>query len=281
MRGLSGEILFVRGGDVMIPTIIHYCWFGGKSLTEKAKACIDSWRRYCPDYEIIEWNESNFDVTQNDYCREAYEAKKWAFVSDYARLWAIYEHGGIYMDTDVEVVRPLDPLLKHKAFMGFEDGTSVSIGTFGADKKNSIIGDCLSAYNTRHFRKVDGSFDMMTNLRLVTDILVRQHGLKLNGKRQCLTGYLEVYPMESFIAKDYRTGWILRDDSTYTVHHYAASWFNEDEKHRIELRRSYLCNYIKRVEPILNKCAGIRMSYELDGYIGVLNRIKDYIKSRL
>ena len=265
----------------MIPKTIHYCWFGGNPLTAEAKACIDSWQRYCPDYEILEWNESNFDVTQNVYCLEAYEAKKWAFVSDYARLWAVYEYGGIYMDTDVEVVRPLDSLLGHRVFMGFENDHSVSIGTFGAEKRNSAIGAFLSAYDARHFRQLDGSFDMTTNLRLVTDFLVRRYGLKLNGKKQDLETGITVYPMEAFIAKDYRTGWILQDDSTYVIHHYASSWVDEDEKRRMELRRFYLCNYIRRVEPLLNKCAGMRMSYELDGYIGVLNRIKDYIKSRL
>ena len=164
----------------MIPKIIHYCWFGRNPLTEEAKACITSWRRYCPDYKIMEWNESNFDVTKNDYCREAYETKKWAFVSDYARLCVAYEYGGIYMDTDVEVVCPLDSLLNHKAFMGFENDHSVSIGTFGAEKENSVVGDFLSIYCTRHFRQPDGSFDMRTKLRLVTDVLTRQYGMKLN-----------------------------------------------------------------------------------------------------
>ena len=265
----------------MIPKVIHYCWFGGNPLTESAKACIDSWRRYCPDYEIIEWNESNFDVTQNDYCREAYEAKKWAFVSDYARLWAIYEHGGIYMDTDVEVVRPLDSLLKHKAFMGFEDDAFISTGMFGMDLRNAFVATALGAYKERHFRLKDGIFDITTNVRSMTKILVECYGLQSNGKKQMISDDIIIYPMEVLSAKSFRTGWILRDDTTYTIHHYAASWFNEEEKRRMELRRFYLCKYIKRVEPLLNKCAGIRMSYELDGYIGVLNRIKDYIKCRL
>ena len=262
----------------MIPKIIHYCWFGGAPLTEAAKGYIDSWRRYCPDYEIIEWNESNFDVAQNDYCREAYEEKKWAFVSDYARLWVIYEHGGIYMDTDVEIVRPLDPLLEHQVFMGFENNRSVSIGTFGAEKKNNVIAEFLSAYDVRHFRKADGGFDMMTNLRLVTGILTRQYGVKLNGKKQHLEGGVVIYPMESFIAKDYRTGWILRDGSTYAIHHYASSWVDETLRLHEDVYRQYLRIYIRAVEPILSKCARTRMLYEFDGVSGVLKMIKDYIK---
>ena len=104
----------------MIPKIIHYCWFGGNPLSDDAKRYIASWKKYCPDYEIREWNESNFDINENDYCREAYEQKKWAFVTDYVRLKALYEYGGIYMDTDVEVVKPLDPLLSYDALSGYE-----------------------------------------------------------------------------------------------------------------------------------------------------------------
>lgn len=261
----------------MIPKIIHYCWFGGNPLTEEAKACIDSWRRYCPGYEIIEWNESNFDVTQNAYCCEAYEAKKWAFVSDYARLFAVHEHGGIYMDTDVEVVRALDSLLECKAFMGFENNESVSVGTFGGEKGNSVISKFFFAYDTRHFLQVDGSFDMTTNLRVVTDILVREYGLRLDGRRQDLMGEVVIYPMEAFIAKDHRTGWILRDESTYAIHHYAASWIDDKQRRREDVYRQYLRTYIRAVQPFLSKYASIRTSYELDGILGVMEKIKKYI----
>ena len=103
----------------MIPKIIHYCWFGGKEKPEDVKRYIASWEKYCPDYEIKEWNESNFDIHENDYCREAYEAKKWAFVTDYVRLKALYEEGGFYMDTDVEVVKSLDPLRVYDAVSGY------------------------------------------------------------------------------------------------------------------------------------------------------------------
>ena len=104
----------------MIPKKIHYCWFGGNPLPESAKKYIETWKKYCPDYEIIEWNEENFDVTQNQYCKEAYEAKKWAFVSDYARFWILYRYGGIYFDTDVEVIRPIDDMVAKGPFMGCE-----------------------------------------------------------------------------------------------------------------------------------------------------------------
>lgn len=103
-----------------IPKKIHYCWFGRNPLTESAKKCIESWKKYCPEYEIIEWNENNFDLTENRYAREAYEQKKWAFVSDYARLKIVYEQGGIYMDVDVELIKPLDELTELDGYMGFE-----------------------------------------------------------------------------------------------------------------------------------------------------------------
>ena len=103
-----------------IPKIIHYCWFGGGTISPENRKCMESWEKYCPDYKIIEWNEQNFDISKNRYVQQAYEAKKYAFVSDYARLAVVYEHGGIYLDTDVELVRPLDELLEHKGFIGME-----------------------------------------------------------------------------------------------------------------------------------------------------------------
>ncbi|RKW32245.1 MAG: glycosyl transferase, partial [Lachnoanaerobaculum sp.] len=104
----------------MIPKVIHYCWFGGKPLPKIARKCIQSWKRFCPDYEIVEWNEKNYDIHKNSYMEEAYLQKKWGFVPDFARLDIIYQNGGIYLDTDVELIRPLDELLYHRAYMGFE-----------------------------------------------------------------------------------------------------------------------------------------------------------------
>ena len=120
----------------MIPKIIHYCWFGGKKKPENVEQYILSWKNKCPDYEIREWNENNFDIKSNCFCKEAYEKKKWAFVSDYARLAILYKYGGIYMDTDVEVIKPFDNLLTYQAFLCFESSKMVSIGTLGAKKES-------------------------------------------------------------------------------------------------------------------------------------------------
>lgn len=259
-------------GIILIPKKIHYCWFGGNPLPNDVKEYIASWRKYCPDYEIIEWNEQNFDISCNAYVKEAYDAKKWAFVADYARLKVLYEFGGIYMDTDVEVVKTFDDLLNCQAFMCFENDKSVSIGTVGAVKNSSLIRDFLLAYTNRHFRKIDDSYDTTTNLKIVTDILLKNYGLKANGKLQVLKD-IYIYPMEYFIAKSYFLGWIQQTKNTYAIHHYAGSWVNEEDKLQHELLRSYACVYMKNLEVVALKLAGIKIAYEKNGCMGVLYKL--------
>lgn len=261
----------------MIPKIIHYCWFGGKEKPEDVKKYIASWKKYCPDYEIREWNEFNFDIHESDYCREAYEAKKWAFVADVARLTVLEKYGGIYMDTDVEVVRPFDDLLTYGAFMCFENKDSVSIGTLGVEKGNPILADFLASYENRHFLCTDGSYNLTTNLKIITSTLKNKYHLVLNGKKQLLPHRVLVLPMESFIAKDSMTGWIMADESTYAIHHYAASWYDEDIRRYGELHRKYSRLYMKKIEGIVGKAASIRAAKEFYGYGGVIMKIKNYI----
>lgn len=148
----------------MIPKIIHYCWFGGNPLPELAKKCIASWKLYCPDYEIKEWNESNFDLDCCDYVREAYQSKKWAFVSDVARLHALVTEGGIYMDTDVEVIKPLDNLLKYNAVSGFETEKTIQTGLIASEKENSMLQEMLASYEDDHFILSDGTMDKTPNI---------------------------------------------------------------------------------------------------------------------
>ena len=144
-----------------IPKVIHYCWFGKGEMPKLAKKCIKSWKKYCPDYEIICHNEDNFDCFQNRYMSEAYQAKKWAFVSDYARLKIIYDNGGIYLDTDVEIIKPIDDLLRNKGFMGFDEKGIVATGLgFGAEKGNEIIGEFLKDYNN-YIKENPGLKDML------------------------------------------------------------------------------------------------------------------------
>lgn len=264
----------------MIPKLIHYCWFGGKEKPDSVKQCIESWKKYCPDYEIREWNESNFDIQANDYCREAYEAKRWAFVADYARLYVLYEYGGIYMDTDVEVVRPFDPLLNQNGFLCFENDDNVSIGTFGAARHLLLVNDFLQPYKGRHFKRDDGSFDMTTNLKIITQVLVERYGISLNGKEQVLSGDILVLPMEAFIAKSYLTGWIMRDENTYAIHHYSATWRDAEEQKRAEKQSYYVRKYMKMCEGPIARLAMYHTVLDFYGVKGFTMKAIHHILKR-
>lgn len=155
----------------MIPKKIHYIWLGGNKKSKLIEKCIASWKKYCPDYEIIEWNENNFDIGSNKYLKEAYEAKKWAFASDYIRLYVLYTEGGIYMDTDVEVLKPLDRFLECKAFSGFERKDAIPTGIMACEKGNEIFKELLSYYTDKSFYNEDGSMNQTTNVVTITNII--------------------------------------------------------------------------------------------------------------
>lgn len=222
----------------MIPKIIHYCWFGGNELPKSAQKCIDSWKKYCPDYEIIEHNESNYDISKNTYMKEAYEAKKWAFVSDVARLDAIYQYGGIYLDTDVELLKPLDPFLNAKGFMGFEDKKQVATGLgFGAEPKSEIVKLMLSDYENIHFVNSENSYDLtpcpVRNTKTLTEI-----GLIPNGTHQEIQGFV-FYPRDVFSPKEHTSGRLkYKTKKTVSIHHYDASW--QTQNFRIKKKINYI-----------------------------------------
>jgi len=206
----------------MIPKKIHYCWFGGKQKPQSVLNYIESWKKYCPNFEIREWNENNFDISQNSYCKEAYESKKWAFVSDVARLYALYHEGGIYMDTDVEVKRSLDELLNNQVFFGFEVPVFVGTNIIGSCKGNEFIYSLLKAYDDRHFINPDGSLDTTTNVSETT-MTAKRMGLILNGKQQTINGVI-FYPQEYFCPYDYTTGRMIKSSQTYSIHWYTQTW---------------------------------------------------------
>lgn len=215
----------------MIPKTIHYCWFGRNPQPELMQRCIASWKKYCPDYEIIEWNEDNFDVAQNDYAREAYEEKKWAFVTDYARLWIIYRYGGIYLDTDVEVLKPFDDLLADSAFFGFEDTNSVATGLgFGAAKENPVVGAMLSSYDKIHFRLPDGSLDKLPcpvrNTCAIAEFLPE----KYNATAVQRTEYATFYPPAYFCPLSADGITMKKTKDTHSIHWFSATWLSEDER---------------------------------------------------
>jgi mannosyltransferase OCH1-like enzyme len=209
----------------MIPKIIHYCWFGKNPKPDNTLKYIKSWHKFCPNYRIIEWNESNFDISINQYCKEAYEQQKWAFVSDVARLWAIYNYGGIYLDTDVEVIKPLDSLLTSSGFMGFESKEWVGTNIIAATKNNDIINELLQIYNSKKFVNLDGSFNMTTNVELITKFLHNEYSLNLNGLQQNLADFV-IHPSEWFAPYDYITGKIKKTSNTYSIHWYSQTWID-------------------------------------------------------
>lgn len=215
---------------------LHYCWFGGNPKTEVIKRCQESWKQYCPGYEIIEWNESNFDVNCCDYVREAYEAKKWAFVSDYCRFYVLYHHGGIYLDTDVELIKSLEGL--PDTFAGFEDSNTVASGLIrGAKPGDEICRRMLDSYHNDHFILEDGRNNTKTVCTRETDMF-REDGLELNGKLQHVADTW-IYPTEYFSPKNYLTEKLNITGNTISIHHYDASWYTEEDKMAAQLRAKY------------------------------------------
>ena len=218
----------------MIPKIIHYCWFGRGPLPELAQKCIASWKKYLPDYEIKEWNEDNFDVNIIPYTAEAYKAKKYAFVSDYARFWILYQYGGIYVDTDVEVIRPIDDIIDRGNFMGFETDPKPQLKT-GASEASvnpglgmgvapglGIIKKMLDFYEGRHFEFVPGGIGQLTIVHIATEVL-RKAGLKQQQGIQQVDD-MWIYPAEYFCPINLKTGRIHVKPNTRTIHHYAGTW---------------------------------------------------------
>ena len=208
----------------MIPKIIHYCWLSDPpNYPPEVVTCMESWKKYLPDYQIIHWNASNFDVNCNRYVREAYEAGKFAFVSDYVRLWALYHYGGVYLDSDIEVLRSFDPLLDQKGFTGFEDRDRISAWIFGSEKGNPLFQEFLDDYKGRIFKLGEGQYDMTPNPVPITRRLMA-HGLRLDGSLQKLD-YITVYPMDCFCPfNPYRKSGDCFTERTMCNHYFNGEW---------------------------------------------------------
>ena len=221
----------------LIPKMIHYCWFGGKPIPDTYKEWIESWHKFCPDYEIKEWNESNYDITKNQYMYQAYEQKKWGFVPDYARLDIIYNYGGIYLDTDVELVSSFDDLLYQKGFAGFEREEFVNLGSgFGAVQRLPIIKEMMDYYEDKQFVNEDGSLNLIASPRLQTDVLLR-YGLKQNGEYQ-LVSDLTIFPEKMFCGKSISLRRIRLKPYTRSIHHYDGSWLEDKVKKAFDERET-------------------------------------------
>ena len=238
----------------MIPKVIHYCWFGGKDKPKDVLDCIASWKKYCPDYEIIEWNESNYDVHKNQYMSDAYKEKKWAFVSDYARIDVVYTYGGIYLDTDVEVLKSFDALLEEEMFCGFESRDplmkkygmkyeeSVSFGLgFGAIKGHKVLKDLLNLYANLSFYKSDGTLNLIACPHYQTEVL-KKYGLIPNQKTQRFDAGI-AYSPEYFCPQSNLTNEMLYlTSNTYSIHHFSATW-TKSIKSEVKLK-NFLRKYI-------------------------------------
>lgn len=209
----------------MIPKIIHYCWFGKGEKPELALKCIASWHKHLCGYEFIEWSEDNFDITCNKYVEEAYNSKKYAFVTDYVRLYALYNMGGIYMDTDVEVLKSYDSFLHHHAFSGFESDGNVPTGMMAAEKGSIWVEELLKYYDNKNFINFDGSYNMTTNTTVITNYMVEE-GLVLNNSFQDFKGLVTMYPSDYFCPKDHRTGVVKLTQNSTCIHHFAGSWLD-------------------------------------------------------
>jgi len=227
----------------MIPKIIHYCWFGRNPLPELAQKCIASWRKFLPDYEIKEWNEDNFDINIIPYTAEAYRAKKYAFVSDYARFWILYKYGGLYFDTDVEIIKPMDDIITRGPFMGCENeagsgattlgvapglGLGVNPGLgLGVNPGLGLYKEMLEFYETLSFDK-ESKTGTATIVKYTSEML-SEYGLQNINEIQHIAG-IYIYPKEYFCPKDYGTGKLTITPHSVSIHHYGATWLPLEQR---------------------------------------------------
>lgn len=237
----------------MIPKKIHYCWFGNTPLPKSVKKCLKSWKKYCKDYEIIEWNEKNFNIHCNKFVENAYKSKAWAFVSDYARLKIIYEEGGIYLDTDVEVVKNLDNLLNNKCYFGVQQCDKlVATGLgFGAEPKNATIRAMLKVYEEIDFDKKNKNEFLCpilnTNILLNYGYKYKDEIIHLNNNK------ITIYPPKYFDPIAPGDSKNLICDDTYSIHHYNASWTNKSNRLKRKVINFIGQDKINKLKKIIKK----------------------------
>ena len=265
----------------MIPKIIHYCWFGGNPLPGLAQKCIASWKKFCPDYEIKEWNESNYDVRKIQYIAQAYDAKKYAFVSDYARFDILYEYGGVYLDTDVELIKSLDEIIKQGAFCGIERPGSINAGLgIGSYAGNPIFREILDSYQSAKFINTDGTYNLKTVVVRVSDIF-KKYGFSDKEEIQEVAGFT-IYPAEYFCPKDLLSWETNLTENTYSIHHFSASWLDINNIPGETLIKKYLddWNVAFNLEEkkaysdiVLNDTYNIKTLHELHVALNMMEKI--------
>lgn len=225
----------------MIPKIIHYCWLSGDPIPPKLQECMNSWKKYLPDYELMLWDLNRFDINSTLWTKQAFEAKKYAFAADYIRLFAVYTYGGIYLDMDVEVVKSFNSLLDRDYILGFEKSNGIEAGIFGGEKGSYWLKDCLDYYKGRSFVMSDNKYDTLP----LPNIMY-----------QCMSKYInsmEILPNEYLTAKSYETGIITTTNNTYSIHHFAGSWLSEEEKFVYEFSHNHFLFLPLKVRGSLSK----------------------------
>ena len=226
------EYLMPDAGQIKIPKVIHYCWFGNTDIPQEYRNFISTWKIHCPDYQVKRWDESNFDISQNEYMREAYKKKRWAFVSDYARIKILYDHGGIYLDCDVELCKSLDDFLTADFFCGFEDQNHINLGLgFGAVAGHRYLKELLDIYDKLKFVDRDGNLNETPCIAYQTTAAGRL-GVKAENTYQKIDG-MYVYPTEIFSPIS-PWGMGNKTSNSYSVHHYTASWQKNENKKGIQ-----------------------------------------------
>ena len=225
-----------------IPKVIHYCWFGGKEKPTLINKCIKSWKEKLPGYEIVEWNEKNFDINMSEFSKKAYEDKKWAFVADYCRLWVLHNYGGIYLDTDVEVLKPIDDLLINKSFTGIEQDDQIAFGVWGCTKGDKFLGKVLKYYNDLDYGKYK---DELLKISIPVQItkLAKELGYK-QKKNKVVYFYddIAVYPKDYFYPKRHSWEEAVITENTYSIHHYEGSWRNKRKILRSKIKNLLVKN---------------------------------------
>jgi len=231
----------------MIPKIIHYCWLSGDPFPESIAKCMASWKAQLPDYEFVLWDTNRFDISSNSWVRQAFETKKYAFAADFIRLHAVYHFGGIYMDTDVEVVKPFDDLLSLPYFVGSEGDGIIEAGIFGAEKGTPWLKDCLSYYDGKSFIKPDGTFDTWTLPRIMMESIGKKRTFAEVPKAGIFEALqtndpstLYMFPKDVFCAKNHGTGVITKTQNTYSIHHFAMSWISKKHTFFPDLKRKLM-----------------------------------------
>lgn len=232
-----------------IPKLIHYMWLGGGEMSDLHLKCIESWKKFCPDYEIVRWDEKNYDFSKYRYMQEAYKEKKWGYVPDLARLDIIYEYGGIYLDTDVELIRSLDEVLINEAFCGFEACPLINIGGgFGGRREYFLFKKMIDLRKDMNFVFDDGSYNLAPNTYFETPFF-RANGVNLNGTLQLIDG-MKLYPAEYFHPKNIMTGTVSVTEKTFGIHHFGWSWADSNQQKERNLTNQEYLRVLNRMKKI-------------------------------